>query len=118
MMHLGIPLQSHIGNNISRFKAAGVGVATLAAIQRFPGEGTLAGEGIGTLMGVLGHVATLATATGEGYIDTPLFNQHMGIFNTVTGEGIDDSSIGVGTIITETETEEESTDYAVVWIDE
>ena len=100
-MYCGPALQISIGNsNITQsFKAAGVAIATLSAVKRFSGDGSLVGESAATLVGSLGNVGTFATATGESIVTVPLFNQHIATFGTATGESIDNNSIGVGTIV-------------------
>jgi hypothetical protein len=99
-MYQGFPMRLPLsaGTIAQSLKGTGVGTATLSAVQKFSGGGDLVGEGVATLTGSLGHIGTPAATTGEGYVATPLFNQYPGTFATITGEGIDNSSIGIGAI--------------------
>mgnify|MGYP005640730759 CR=1 len=98
-MYLGLTLALESANKQAQsFKGIGVCDASLSAVSRFSGSGSLVGESIVTLVGSLGNVGTLATATGEGVVTVPLFNQQIPAFETATGECIDNNTIGIGAV--------------------
>lgn len=96
-MHLGISVPPYGRYSPEhRFIATGVGTGILVAHTKFSGSGTFSGIATTSLVSSFGHVASLATITGEGYVATPLFNSHLADLGEATGEAIDNSNIGVG----------------------